>query len=79
MRFDATWRIMFWVAIGYGGFSFIGTFFVYCPPSHPCLDEKTKWQEFMELDFVGAFLSVAGLAVLAEMRILRSRAEPLCL
>jgi hypothetical protein len=63
MLSNATWRIMFWVAIGYGGFSLIGTFFFYHPPKHPRLDGKTKWQEFKELDFVGAFLFVAGLAV----------------
>ncbi|KAF2710787.1 MFS general substrate transporter [Pleomassaria siparia CBS 279.74] len=60
---DATWRIMFWIAIGYGTFSLIGTFFVYFPPSHPRADGKTKWQEFKELDFIGAFLFVTGLAV----------------
>ncbi|OCL13971.1 MFS general substrate transporter [Glonium stellatum] len=60
---NATWRIMFYLAIGYGAFSFIGTIFVYFPPSHPRPDGKTKWQEFKELDFLGAFLFVAGLAV----------------
>jgi len=60
---DATWRIMFYLATGYGAFSLIGTFFVYHPPSHPRLDGKTKWQEFKELDFIGAFLFIAGLAV----------------
>ncbi|TKA78519.1 hypothetical protein B0A55_01991 [Friedmanniomyces simplex] len=60
---DASWRIMFYIAIGYGVFSMIGTFIVYFPPSHPRPDGKTKWQQFKELDFVGAFLFVAGLAV----------------
>jgi hypothetical protein len=41
----------------------VGTFLVYFPPSHPRPDGKTKWQEFKELDFVGAFLFVSGLAV----------------
>ena len=59
----ATWRIMFYIAIGYGAFSMIGTFFVYFPPSHPRPDGKTKWQEFKELDFIGAILFIAGLAV----------------
>ena len=54
---------MFYVAIGYGAFSFIGTFLVYFPPMHPRLDGKTKWQEFKELDFIGTLLFVAGLAV----------------
>lgn len=63
MLSNATWRIMFWIAIGYGVFSLVGTAFVYFPPAHPRPDGKTKWQEFKELDFVGAFLFVAGLAV----------------
>lgn len=49
--------------MGYGGFSFIGTFFVYFPPSHPRPDGLTKWQEFKQLDFVGTALYVSGLAV----------------
>lgn len=54
---------MFYIAIGYGAFSLIGTAFFYFPPAHPRLDGKTRWQEFQELDFIGAFLFVAGLAV----------------
>ena len=54
---------MFYIAIGYGAFSMIGTFFVYFPPAHPRLDGKTRLQEFKELDFVGAFFFVSGLAV----------------
>ncbi|KAF2645897.1 MFS general substrate transporter [Massarina eburnea CBS 473.64] len=60
---NATWRIMFYLCIGYGAFSLIGTFFVYFPPSHPRPDGKTKWQEFKELDFVGALLFAVGLIV----------------
>ncbi|KAF1965332.1 MFS general substrate transporter [Bimuria novae-zelandiae CBS 107.79] len=59
----ATWRIMFYLCIGYGAFSFIGTALVYFPPSHPRPDGKTKWQEFKELDFIAAFLFTAGLVV----------------
>jgi MFS family permease len=59
----ATWRIAFYLTIGYGGFSLIGTAFVYFPPSHPRPDGKTKLQEFQELDFIGAALFVSGLAV----------------
>ena len=54
---------MFYIAIGYGAFSLIGTACVYFPPSHPRPDGLTKWQEFKQLDFVGTFLFVAGLAV----------------
>jgi MFS family permease len=60
---DATWRIMFYIAIGYGAFSLIGTAFVYFPPSHPRPDGKTRWQQFKELDFIGAIMFIAGLAV----------------
>lgn len=60
---DASWRIMFYIAIGFGVFSLIGTTFVYFPPSHPRPDDKTKWQEFKEFDFVGILLFVAGLIV----------------
>lgn len=49
--------------MGYGGFSLVGTFCVYFPPSHPRPDGKTKWEEFKELDFIGTFLFVSGLAV----------------
>ncbi|KAK5682403.1 hypothetical protein LTS10_005531 [Elasticomyces elasticus] len=63
MLSNASWRIMFYIAIGYGAVSMVGTFFVYFPPSHPRPDGKTKWQQFKELDFIGAFLFVAGLAV----------------
>ncbi|KAK5061528.1 hypothetical protein LTR84_008072 [Exophiala bonariae] len=59
----ATWRIMFYIAMGYGAFSLVGTFFVYFPPSHPRPDGLTKWQEFKQLDFIGAALYVSGLAV----------------
>lgn len=59
----ASWRIMFYIAIGYGAFSFVGTLFVYFPPSHPRPDGLTKWQEFKQLDFIGAALYVSGLAV----------------
>ncbi|KAI1611798.1 fungal trichothecene efflux pump [Exophiala viscosa] len=59
----ASWRIMYYIAIGYGVFSFVGTLFVYFPPSHPRPDGLTKWQEFKQLDFVGTALYVSGLAV----------------
>ncbi|KAK6365118.1 hypothetical protein LTS17_011596 [Exophiala oligosperma] len=59
----ASWRVMYYIAAGYGTFSFIGTLLVYFPPSHPRPDGLTKWQEFKNLDFVGTFLYVSGLAV----------------
>lgn len=54
---------MFYLCIGYGVFSLVGTALVYFPPSHPRPDGKTKWQEFKELDFVAAFLFAAGLVI----------------
>ena len=51
------------MAIGYGGFSLVGTALVYFPPSHPRLDGKRRWQEFKELDFVGTILFTVGLSV----------------
>lgn len=60
---NATWRLIFWIAIGYGGFSLVGTALVYFPPSHPRLDGKTRWQEFKELDWVGTILFTVGLSV----------------
>lgn len=59
----ASWRVLFYVASGYGAFSFIGTFFLYFPPAHPRADGKTKWQEVKELDFIGMFLYVVGLTL----------------
>ncbi|KEF61057.1 uncharacterized protein A1O9_02622 [Exophiala aquamarina CBS 119918] len=59
----ASWRIMFYIAMGYGAFSLVGTFLVYFPPSHPRPDGLTKWQEFRKLDFLGAALFISGLAV----------------
>ena len=42
----------------------VGTFFFYYPPSRPQHDfEKSRWEEFKELDFVGLLLFTAGLTV----------------
>lgn len=41
-----------------------GTFVFYHPPSRPQHDyEKSRWQQFRELDFVGLGLFAAGLTV----------------
>jgi MFS family permease len=60
----ASWRVIFYVAIAYGGISLLGTAAFYFPPAHPRPDGKTRWQEFKELDFIGAFLFTAGLVLL---------------
>lgn len=60
---DASWRIMYYLCIGYGAFSLAGTYFVYYPPSHPRQDDKTKWQQFKDLDFIGAILFSTGLII----------------
>ncbi|OBT95445.2 hypothetical protein VE01_05147 [Pseudogymnoascus verrucosus] len=60
---NASWRIMYYIAIGYGTFSLVGTACVYFPPKNPRADGKTKWQQCKELDFMAIFLFVAGLVV----------------
>lgn len=54
---------MYYIAIGYGTFSLVGTACVYFPPKNPRADGKTKWQQCKELDFMAIFLFVAGLVV----------------
>jgi MFS family permease len=60
----ASWRVIFWICVAYGGISLLGTAAFYFPPAHPRPDGKTRWQEFKELDFIGAFLFTAGLVLL---------------
>lgn len=60
----ATWRWIFYVAIIYSGVVIIGTATFYFPPSRPQNDyDKTRWQEFKELDFIGLFLFATGLTL----------------
>jgi hypothetical protein len=58
----ATWRWVFYLSIIYSAICFVGTAVFYFPPSRPRKDyEKTRWQQFQELDFVGYFLYAGGL------------------
>ena len=60
----STWRWCYYISIIYAGLVLIGTYFSYYPPSHPQGDyERSRWQEFKELDFVGLGLFTAGLVV----------------
>lgn len=60
----ATWRWCFYIAIIYAVICIAGTFVCYFPPSRPQHDyEKSRWQEFKELDFVGLALFTAGLCI----------------
>jgi len=59
----SSWKSVFYLTLGYGAFSLIGTACVYFPPAHPRPDGRTRWQEFKELDFIGTSLFVAGLTV----------------
>lgn len=60
----ATWRWCYYVAIIYSGICIAGTSTFYFPPSRPRNDyDKTRWQEFKELDFIGMTLFATGLTV----------------
>ena len=61
----ATWRWAYFLTIIYGGISLVGTAVFYFPPARPRHDlEKSRWQEFIELDFIGFFLYAVGTTVL---------------
>jgi MFS family permease len=60
---NASWRWVFWIGLIFGAISLIGTAIFYFPPSHPRSTEKTKWQEFLGLDFLGIFLYTCGLTL----------------
>ena len=60
----ATWRWVYYIGIIYAVVAMVGTFFFYFPPSRPRHDfEKTRWQEFKELDFIGLLLFTGGLTI----------------
>ena len=60
----ASWRWAYYIGIIYAVVCIAGTFVFYYPPSHPQHDyEKSRWQEFKELDFVGLLLFSAGLTI----------------
>lgn len=60
----ATWRWAYYIAIIYSVVCMAGTFAFYYPPSRPQHDyEKSRWQQFKELDFIGLGLFATGLTV----------------
>lgn len=60
----ANWRWCYYIAIIYSVVCIVGTAIFYFPPSRPRNDyDKTRWQEFAELDFTGLFLFAAGLTI----------------
>lgn len=60
----ATWRWCYYIAIIYSVICIVGTAIFYFPPSRPRNDyDKTRWQEFTELDFVGLGLFTVGLTL----------------
>ncbi|KAG4437125.1 hypothetical protein IFR05_007387 [Cadophora sp. M221] len=60
----ANWRWCYYIAIIYSVVCIVGTAIFYFPPSRPRNDyDKTRWQEFVELDFIGLFLFAAGLTI----------------
>lgn len=61
----ASWRWVYFLSVIITAVCLVGTLLVYFPPSRPRLDyEKTRWQEFLELDFVGYVLFSGGLTIL---------------
>ncbi len=60
----ATWRWVYYLSIIYAVICLVGTALFYFPPARPRKDyEKTRCQQFMELDFIGYVLYAGGLTV----------------
>jgi len=56
------WRWCYYMGLIFGVISLVGTLLTYFPPSRPQYDyETTRWQEFVQLDFLGLFLYTTGL------------------
>ncbi|KAH7015973.1 putative efflux pump antibiotic resistance protein, partial [Macrophomina phaseolina] len=62
---QSTWRWCYYISIIYSGLCLVGIAMVYFPPSRPRNDfDKTRWEEFKELDWIGLFLFTSGLTIL---------------
>ncbi|KIW79298.1 hypothetical protein Z517_05910 [Fonsecaea pedrosoi CBS 271.37] len=60
----ASWRWIYYIAIIYNVISLVGIAVFYFPPTRPQEDyEKSRWKEFLELDWIGAILYAGGLTV----------------
>jgi MFS family permease len=58
----ASWRWIFYIGIIVEAIALAGTAFFYWPTPRPQGDfDKSRWEEFKEIDFVGLLLFVAGL------------------
>lgn len=61
---NATWRWCYYLAVIYSVICIIGTFVFYFPPSHPQHDyDRTRWDQFKDLDWIGLLIFTAGLVV----------------
>lgn len=60
----STWRWCYYIAIIYAVICIAGTVAFYFPPTHPQHDyDRSRWQQFKDLDFLGLFLFAIGLTV----------------
>jgi hypothetical protein len=61
----ASWRWVYYISIIYAVLTFTGTAIFYFPPPRPKSDTgKTRFQQFLQLDFVGIFLYTGGLTTI---------------
>ncbi|KAK7701080.1 hypothetical protein SLS57_011851 [Botryosphaeria dothidea] len=62
---EATWRWCYYIAIIYSAVCTVGIAVFYFPPSRPRKDyDKSRWDEFKELDWIGLLLFTAGLTIM---------------
>ncbi|CAK7206829.1 hypothetical protein SEUCBS139899_009635 [Sporothrix eucalyptigena] len=60
----ASWRWCYYIVIIYSVIVIAGTAYFYYPPSRPQYDyEKSRWDQFRELDFIGLGLFATGLTI----------------
>ncbi|KAI9159173.1 hypothetical protein HJFPF1_07181 [Paramyrothecium foliicola] len=59
---DLGWRWLYHMGTMFGVISLIGTYVFYWPPTRPQYDfERSRWEQFKSIDFVGCFLYATGL------------------
>ncbi|KAH7133831.1 fungal trichothecene efflux pump [Dactylonectria macrodidyma] len=58
----ASWRWIFYIGVIVEAISLLGTAFFYWPTPRPRGDfDKSRWQQFREIDWIGLFLFTSGL------------------